>query len=75
VGEANRDDARRQPGWREVLVVAGAVVAVVLGAAVLTSLMPTPVQQAIFHAPVLIGVLVIGTGALLWRISRGRPTD
>ena len=31
----------RQPGWREVLLVAGLVVAVVLGAAMLTSVLPT----------------------------------
>lgn len=64
-----------QPGWREVLLVAVAVVAVVLGAAALTGLLPTPIQQAIFHGPVLIGVLIVGTAWLLWRISRGRPVD
>jgi uncharacterized membrane protein len=55
--------------------VAAAVVAVVLGAAALTGLLPEPVQRAIFHGPVLIGVLIVGTGWLLWRISRGRPVD
>jgi uncharacterized membrane protein AbrB (regulator of aidB expression) len=67
-------EARRQPGWREVLLVAVAVVAVVLGAAFLTSLLPSAVQGAIFHGPVLIVVLIVGTGWLLWRISRPRPT-
>lgn len=66
---------RPQPGWREVLLVAVAVVAVVLGAAALTGLMPTPIQQAIFHGPILIAVLIVGTAWLLWRISRGRPLD
>lgn len=65
--------AARQPGWREVLVVAAAVVVVVLGAAALTSVLPTEVQQVIFHGPVLIAVLIGGTAWLLWRISRGRP--
>ena len=67
-------DARPQPGWREVLLVAVAVVAVVLGAAVLTSLLPKEVQATIFHAPVLIVVLIVGTGWLLWRIGRGART-
>ena len=66
-------DAKHQPGWREVIIVAFAVVAIVLGAAVATSLLPTSVQNAIFHGPVLIVVLIVGTGWLLWRISRGRP--
>jgi uncharacterized membrane protein len=55
------------------VLVAAAVVAVVLGAAIVTSLLPVAVQDAIFHAPILIGVLIVGTGWLLWRISRGRP--
>lgn len=66
-------EARPEAGWREVVVVATAVVVVVLGAAIATSVLPTPVQEAIFHAPVLIAVLIVGTGWLLWRISRGRP--
>jgi uncharacterized membrane protein len=56
-------------------MVAATVVAVVIGAAVLTSFMPTPVQQAIFHGPVLIGVLIVGTAWVLWRIAHGRPID
>jgi hypothetical protein len=63
----------RQPGWPEVILVAVAVVAVVLGAAALTGYLPTEIQRAIFHGPVLIGVLILGTAWLLWRISRGRP--
>lgn len=64
----------RQPGWREVLVVAAIAVAVVLGLAILTSLLPTDVQQVVFHTPLLIVVLIVGTGLLLWRISRGPAT-
>jgi uncharacterized membrane protein len=56
------------------VLVAAAAVAVVLGAAAVTGMLPTPVQQAIFHGPVLIVVLIVGTGWLLWRISR-RPAD
>jgi hypothetical protein len=64
-----------QPGWREVALVAAAVVAVVLGAAVLTSVLPTSVQEIVFHTPLAIVVLIVGTGWLLWRISRRRPDD
>jgi uncharacterized membrane protein len=68
-------DQRTQPGWRQVLLVAAAVVAAVIGAAVVTSFLPTPIQQAIFHGPVLIGVLIVGTAWVLWRIAHGRPID
>jgi hypothetical protein len=64
---------RSQPGWPEVILVAIGVVAVVLGAAALTDVLPTEIQRLIFHGPVLIAVLVGGTAWLLWRISRGRP--
>jgi len=62
-------------GWREVLVVAAIGVAVVLGAAILTSALPVEGQRVIFHTPLLIVVLVVGTGALLWRIATRRPPD
>jgi uncharacterized membrane protein AbrB (regulator of aidB expression) len=68
-------DTRTQPGWVEVMLVAIAVVGVVLGAAVLTSLLPDAVQRAVFQTPVLIVVLIVGTGWLLWRISRPRPAS
>ena len=60
----------RQPGWREVVLVAGVVVAVVLGAAILTSVLPTSFQEFVFHTPLAIVVLIVGTAWLLWRISR-----
>ena len=66
---------RAQPGWPQVALVAAAVVAVVIGAAVITGLLPVEIQRAIFYAPVLIGVLIVGTGWLLWRIAHGRPLD
>ena len=68
-------ETRSQPGWRQVALVAAAVVAVVIGAAVVTSILPTPIQQAIFHGPVLIGVLIVGTAWVLWKIAHGRPID
>ena len=63
----------RQPGWREVLLVAGAAVAVVLGAAVLTSILPTDLQEVVFHSPLVVVVLIGGTAWLMWRISRRPP--
>jgi hypothetical protein len=72
---------RPQPGWPQVALVAASVVIVVLGAALITGFLPDDLQRAIFHGPVLIGVLIVGTAWVLWRISRGRamvderPTD
>ena len=60
----------RQPGWREVIAVAALLVGVVLGAAILTSVLPTQFQEVVFHTPLAIIVLVGGTAWLLWRISR-----
>ena len=65
----------RQPGWRRVALVAAAVVAVVMGAAVVTSLLPTTLQEIVFHTPLAIVVLIAGTGWVLWRISRRRPEE
>ncbi len=62
----------RQPGLREVLVVAAVVVGVVLLAAAGTALLPREGQGVVFHTPLLIGVLIVGTGFVLWRILR-RP--
>lgn len=60
---------RAQPGVREVLLVALAAVAVVLGAAILTGFLPAEAQRAFFHLPITIIVLVIGTAYVLWRIA------
>lgn len=61
---------RSQPGVRQVLLVATSVVALVLGAAVLTSLLPAAIQEIVFQTPIAIAVLLIGTAWVLWRISR-----
>ena len=45
-----------QPGVREVLVVAAAAVTVVLGAAVLTALLPAGAQSIVFGTPLLIAL-------------------
>lgn len=60
----------RQPGWREVLLVAIGVVVVVLGLAAVTSVLPTQVQEVVFHTPLMIFVLIGFTGYWLWRVSR-----
>jgi heme A synthase len=62
-----------QPGWREVLIVAAVAVGIVLGLAVLTSILPTSLQEIVFHTPLAILVLIVGTGWLLWRIARQPP--
>lgn len=60
----------RQPGLREVLLVAAIVVVVVLAADLLTSLLPPQVRDLIVHTPLAIVVLVLGTAVVLWRILR-----
>jgi FtsH-binding integral membrane protein len=62
----------RQPGLREVLLAAAAVVLVVLLAAVVTAMLPVDGQAIVFDTPLLIVVLIAGTGLVLWRILR-RP--
>jgi hypothetical protein len=64
---------RTAVGWREVLLVAVAVVGVVLGLAVGTSLLPADVQRLVFRTPLLIGILVIGTAVVLVRLVRRPP--
>ncbi len=64
----------RQPGVREVLLVAAIVVVAVLAAAALTAVLPKDAQAVVFHTPLLIAVLVIGTAVVLWRILRAPRT-
>ena len=65
--------AERTVGLREVLLVAGLSVAVVLGAAIATSFLPKALQEVVFRSPLLIVVLIVGTAVLLWGIARPRP--
>jgi len=65
----------RTLGLREVLIVAAVAVGGVLGAAVLTAALPTDAQQVIFHTPLLIGVLIVGTVFVLWRLAARRPPE
>ena len=66
--------AERQPGIREVLLVAAAVVVTVLAAAGVTALLPSDGQAVVFHTPLLIVILVGGTAYILWRILRSPGT-
>jgi FtsH-binding integral membrane protein len=63
----------RNIGLREVLLVAGLTVAIVLGAAIGTSILPKSLQEIVFRTPLLILVLIGGTAVLLWGIARPRP--
>ena len=60
-------------GLRDVLLVAVLVVAVVLGAAALTSVLPDAVQEVVLRTPLAITVLIGGTALVLWRITRRPP--
>ena len=63
--------ATRAPGWREVLIVAAIVVAVVLGAAFLTGVLPAAGQNVVFKTPLAIVVIGVGTvGLLVWLARR-----
>ena len=66
---------RSQVGARGVVVVAGIAVAAVLGAAVLTSVLPEGVQRFLFHEPVTIAVLIVGTAFVLWGVATRRPPE
>lgn len=65
-----RDERRVRD--RRVLLLLALCVAVVLGANVLSGLIPG-VDSFLSHVPVLVIVLVAGTaGVLLWSVGRGR---
>ena len=70
-------DVARTPGLRDALLVGGVTVAVVLGAAALTFLLPPDARDIVFRTPLLILVLIVGTAGVLWRITRpgGLPPD
>ncbi len=66
---------RQQPGLRQVVLVAAGAAAVVLGAAVVTGILPESVQRIVFHAPLTILVLIVGTSLVLWRVATHRPPE
>jgi threonine/homoserine/homoserine lactone efflux protein len=70
----DRPTGSRSPGWGEVLAVAAVLVGVVLGLAVVTSVLPAGFQDVIFRSPLAIVVLVVGTiGLLVWLAQRPHP--
>ncbi len=60
----------RQPGIRQVALLGVGLVALVLAAAAVTALLPRDIQAVVFHTPLLIAVLILGTVLVLWRILR-----
>jgi uncharacterized membrane-anchored protein len=68
------DEARpvKQPGWREVIVVAGLAVVAVLAAQVVTGLLPADLQRVVSGTPLLNIVLIVGTLVILVRVAIGR---
>jgi hypothetical protein len=66
---------RSQPGLRQVVMVAALAVAVVLGAAVITNLLPAGAQAVVYDAPLAIAVLIGGTAFVLWRVATRRPPE
>lgn len=72
-GGSAADAETRAPGWREVLLVAVGVVAVSLGAAFVTGLLPASAQDIVFKTPLVIVILIVGTVGLLLRLAVRRP--
>ena len=72
-GRPADDNVLRTPGWREVLLVAVAIVAISLGAAAVTGLLPPAGQDLVFKTPLVIVVLLVGTIGLMVRLAMRRP--
>ena len=70
-GDSPGEDGRT-PGWREVLLVAVVVLAVVFGLEVLSTLLP-PLRDLFRAFPVTIVVLIAGTVGLLLLVGLRRP--
>jgi hypothetical protein len=66
---------RRSPGLREALLIGELVVVGVLLAGVVTYLLPGDARDIVLRTPLLILVLLGGTAAVLWRISRPGRID
>jgi hypothetical protein len=64
----------RAVGWREVLLVAVAAVAVVLGIDVVTTKVPG-LMDIVGGTPIVVVLLVAGTAGLLWWLASRRPPE
>ena len=53
----------RTYGWREVLIVGGAIVLIVLGISMLTAFLPDGARWVVFQSP--LAIIVIGVGTVL----------
>lgn len=62
----------RGPGWREVLVIGSAVVAVVFALELASAVLP-PVHDAFVNFPTTIVILVAGTVGVLALATLRRP--
>jgi uncharacterized membrane-anchored protein len=65
-------DGSRGPGWREVLIIAVAVILVVFALELASAVLP-PVHDAFVSFPTTIVVLVAGTIGVLAFAVLGRP--
>jgi len=58
-------------GWREVLLVGGAIVAIVLGISLVTAFLPDGARWVVFQSPLAIVVIAAGTILVLASLLRG----
>jgi hypothetical protein len=58
-------------GWREVLLVGGIIVAIVLGISLVTTILPDGPRWVIFQSPLAIIVIAFGTVLVLASLLRG----
>ena len=64
-----------EPGVRDAVLVGVAAVAVVALARIATAVLPPDARDIVFRTPLLIAVLIVGTAAVLWRITRPGRLD
>ena len=64
--------AARTYGWREVLLVGGAIVGIVLGISLITTILPDSARWFVFQSPLAIVVIAGGTILVLASLLR-RP--